>query len=109
MVLEPGVDALVTSIESFSLVGGLQEVLLASGSSAQSFFAEKTRVTFGIPSTYFVVVELENDAADHGIASFQVTHAAEAGSAAIDFDFHEPLALEAVPNVASGVIVIVNG
>ena len=66
-----------------------------------SFFL---RVAQGTPKLYFVVVTLQPDAGAQTPSAFRVVHVAESGSAATDWNFETPLALEATADVASSVM-----
>ncbi|MFO0982883.1 MAG: VCBS repeat-containing protein [Planctomycetota bacterium] len=105
---EPALDRLVTSVSQFTLASGVLTVPLAAGAPAQSAVDSKVRIAATTSRSYFVVVELEGDAADHGIGSFAITHR-PLSDRAFDLDFRLPLALEYALAVSSGVITIVNG
>jgi hypothetical protein len=98
---EPALDTQVASLGNLTLVNGVLRIGLASSAPLDSFRPPTTRVPFGAPATFFLVVQLTPDAADHGITTFQITHLPTAATA-LD------LRIEYAPPTSTGSVTIVN-
>lgn len=97
---ESGSDTLVTTVDILSLTSGVETVAFPDGDT-------KVQVAYGVPKTYFVVVELTANAASQIPNQFRVTHITESGSTAEDRDYDIPLIMEYEPNTASSVVMAV--
>lgn len=89
------VDTLVSSIENLSLTTeGVQTVEFSDNDP-------NTNISFSLPKTYFVVVELTQTAFEASIDQFRVSHLTESTSTAQDAEHGIGLTLAFGPNVSS--------
>jgi hypothetical protein len=97
---EPATDALVMSLPTLVLSGGVQTVVLPDGDA-------NVEVAFGAPRTYFVVVELTANASQQAPGQFRVTHLGLGASAstAEDRAYDIPLRPACPTDLASSILV----
>ncbi|HEO71047.1 MAG TPA: hypothetical protein ENN80_07270, partial [Candidatus Hydrogenedentes bacterium] len=88
-------DSLVTTVGSFNLVDGIEAILFGDGDPG-------VQVPQGTPATFFVVIELTNDAGSQTPRQFRITHVTEASSTAEDRDHDIPLTMTYSPNAGTG-------
>jgi hypothetical protein len=100
-VFEAGSDTWVTAVSNLTLTNGLQTVTFADGDP-------NVQLAWGMPRTYFVVVELAANLADdpnrNSINTIRLTHITEASSTGEDRDFDIPLTLAFAANVAADLV-----
>ena len=104
---EEATDVELARETAFDLVQGvlLFEFPPSIGSSDQTPFT----VAHGAPRTLFVVIELEDDAADHSLATLELSHGSELGDRAVDDEHLTRLQHEFSASVSTGPIQLVDG
>ncbi len=92
---EMGSDTLITSVDTFALTDGIQTVSFSDGNP-------NVQIAFGVPKTYFVVVELTGNAASQSPEPFHLTHLTESSTGENPED-DTSLVVEFAPDVSTSI------